>query len=386
MDYKLKSRLLVSLMLSVPILLCKEPSVLAKTAVGINNMEYILNEEDKTASLTNGKDAKSTTDTPNYLEVPDSIDDNGISYRVISIDDKAFSGSGVTFVTIPESVERIGKNAFAECKNLTTLALSSENTTIEEFAFYGSGITDLKIPGGVSYIGDSAFSNCVKLKTVFLPTSVTYLGNNVFSWCKELEEVTLPEGIKEIPDMAFYHCPKLKYIKIPDSVEVLGTSSFEWCTSLESVEFSESLISIKDQAFSRCTELDSVVIPEGVRSIGSRAFDGCSSLEYIEIPGSVNSVGNLAFGNSDEDVQTKLRRVTCVRNSYVDNRDLFFNWSQYGIEYPEFSYKISSTSASGSIFGEYTYMSYVAVGILLIVIIAGIVIIFKNRDNGQSEK
>lgn len=373
MKHKLKHRLLVFLILGISALFCRNINMNAKTVIK-SNVEYNLNEKSKTASLSKGTGAEKN------FEIPTTIVDDEDTYRVVSIEEKAFSGSDIEGVTIPESVNVIGKQAFEECRNLTALSLSGGNSKIEEFAFYGSGITNLKIPEGVSYIGNSAFSNCIKLKSVLIPSSVTYLGENAFSWCTGLETIEILDGLKEIPDMAFYHCTKLKSIKIPDTVEALGKSSFEWCSVLETIELSENLRNIGDQAFSRCGKFESVVIPRGVRYIGSRAFDGCGSLAYIEIPESVDYVGNLAFGNSGEDEQTKLRRVVCVRNSYIDNNEHFFQWNQYGISYPEFSYKVSDASVSGSIFGEYTFMAYVAVGILLIVIISGIVIVFKNKD------
>ena len=86
-----------------------------------------------------------------------------------SIGNSAFYGcSGLTSVTIPNSVTIIGQQAFDRCSGLTSITIPNSVTTIGQQAFsYCSGLTSVTIPNSVTSIGSSTFSNCNNLKTVY---------------------------------------------------------------------------------------------------------------------------------------------------------------------------------------------------------------------------
>ena len=85
-----------------------------------------------------------------------------------SIGDRAFSGcSGLTSVTIPNSVTTIGYGAFEGCSGLTSVTIPNSVTSIGSCAFEGcSGLTSVTIPNSVTSIGDRAFSGCKSLEWV----------------------------------------------------------------------------------------------------------------------------------------------------------------------------------------------------------------------------
>ena len=69
------------------------------------------------------------------------------------------TSSGLTSVTIPDSVTSIGNSAFYGCSGLTSVTIPDSVTSIGDSAFYGcSGLTSVTIPDSVTSIGNSAFS------------------------------------------------------------------------------------------------------------------------------------------------------------------------------------------------------------------------------------
>ena len=177
-----------------------------------------------------------------------------------SIGDSAFAGcSGLTSVTIPDSVTSIAGSAFAGCRGLTSVIIGNGVTSIEDYTFNScSGLTSVTIGNSVTSIGESAFQNCSGLTSVTIPDSVTSIGPS-----------------------AFYNCNKLTSVTIPDSVTSIGREAFKDCRGLTSVTIPDSVTSIGDYAFSGCSGLTSVTIPDSVTSIDWGAFDGCSGLTSI---------------------------------------------------------------------------------------------------------
>ncbi len=85
---------------------------------------------------------------------------------------QAFSGcSGLTSVTISDSVTEIGKGAFVGCIGLTSVTIPDSVTSIGERAFSGcSGLTSVTISDSVTEIDKGAFVGCDNLKNVHFET------------------------------------------------------------------------------------------------------------------------------------------------------------------------------------------------------------------------
>ena len=68
------------------------------------------------------------------------------------------SCTGLTSVTIPDSVTSIGANAFLDCTGLTSRHHRQQRHQHRDFAFYGcTSLTSITIPDSVTSIGDQAF-------------------------------------------------------------------------------------------------------------------------------------------------------------------------------------------------------------------------------------
>ena len=238
---------------------------------------------------------------------------------VTSIGKNAFDDCRyLTSVTIPDIVTSIGDRAFDGCSGLTNVTIPRSVTNIGEYAFSGcSGLTSVTIPDSVTRIGSGAFSSCSGLRSVTIPDSVMWIGHSTFANCG-LTNVTIPDSVRSIEDYAFSGCADLASVRIPDSVTSIGGSAFsgcsgltsvtigngvtsvEWdtflgCSGLTSVTIGKRVTSIGEGAFLYCSGLTNVTIPDSVRRIDISAFCGCSGLTSVTIPDSVTSIGESAF-------------------------------------------------------------------------------------------
>lgn len=193
------------------------------------NLIYTVNADGESVTVSG------TSGSPTHLTIESSISDK--NYTVTEIATWAFynARNTLTEVTLPNTVDEIGYQAFFNCSKLTNVT----------------------IPEGVKKIGQAAFYGCSQLTSITIPSTITDM-DTAFSGNTALSQVTLTNGIPKISSHAFERCTELREIKVPISVDEICPFAFNGCTNLKSVLLEKNINIINSNAFKDCTNLNDV--------------------------------------------------------------------------------------------------------------------------------
>ncbi|MBQ7635122.1 MAG: leucine-rich repeat domain-containing protein, partial [Bacteroidaceae bacterium] len=131
--------------------------------------------------------------------------------------DRAFYDcSGLTSITIGNSVTSIGSAAFYKCTGLTSVTINSNDLVSKAYTsssnlsnIFGTQVKEYIIGEAVTSIGNWAFSRCSALTSITIGNSVTTIGIRAFSNCSGLTSITIPNSVTSIGNYAFSYCSGL---------------------------------------------------------------------------------------------------------------------------------------------------------------------------------
>ena len=263
---------------------------------------------------------------------------------------------GVAGTFLPSGLSLIANEAFLNCKKLTGAitypAQTNNSNTISDFAFSGTGVTSVTIPeaAGITKIEKSAFEWANITDALTIPSTVTHLGYGTFAhnpnmstvtvtggstsrdlqieaWCfysnESLASVTFGENIANISTAlnSFANNAKLEYVTLPaNAVLTVGETSFAENPKLERVELGNGarVASIAKGGFKNCPLLPDAEINKLISNLSvinekvelnSEIFYNCSSLKNLIIPANVTDIYKNAFGGN-----VSLKTITVSKN------------------------------------------------------------------------
>ena len=205
---------------------------------------------------------------------------------VTSIGNYAFSDcSGLEKITVDRGNKRY--DSWGNCNSIietgtNTLIVGCKNSVIPNCGC--TGLTELTLPNSVTSIGDCAFYGCTGLTELILPNSVSSIGDIAFTYCSGLEKITVESGnscydsrdnCNSIIDTEFNTLiVGCKNSVIPNSVTSIGYYAFYGCSGLTELTLPDSVASIGDGAFICCSDLSKITsLAEIPPMCGSGVFD-----------------------------------------------------------------------------------------------------------------
>ena len=242
------------------------------------------------------------------VEIPAEID----SLPVTGIEEFAFNGSGLTNITIPNTVTDIGRYAFNGCRNLTAVVL----------------------PENLERIDEGVFWDCINLKELKFPEKITYIGASAFRGDKNLSNIIIPDNTIEIGDHAFFGCISLSNVFVPEKVSKIGSSAFSGCTDLTQIVVADNNAQFRDidgVLFNKdVTEIITCpggkvglyIVPNTIQNITSNSFYNCNKITEIKIPANVSDIAGGAFSYC---INLKNVYVDEDNNSFCDIDGILFN-------------------------------------------------------------
>lgn len=204
-------------------------NAVGQTYVNVGDLKYQL---DGTEAYVVGF---ATSEGVADVVIPETIESDGLSFRVTKVSTSAFYGKTIITNLVSEKCTTIGSQAFQNCTNLNEIKLKC------------------------STIGYSAFQSCTSLQRATL--DVCSIEHEAFSGCSSLEKLLFGTRLEQMDYYAFKNCVKISSVVIPQickyhisntSVRINNTWTFE-------IGFGPYGYSANNNTFTGCNRLQSII-------------------------------------------------------------------------------------------------------------------------------
>lgn len=190
------------------------------------------------------------------------------------VGEESFEDSGLASLVVPQKMKMIGKRAFHGSRGPRSLKFA-ENVQLKIIragAFGWTGIGSFRAPETLRRIGPEAFCGCSSLREAVLNEGLEALGaystEHVENYSESDSDVT-----EDFVDDNVFEGSALESVKRPRTLRTLGSRTFYVCERLTVVKLPEALESVGARCFAH-SGLQAVEIPVGVAEIQKFAFWG----------------------------------------------------------------------------------------------------------------
>ena len=200
----------------------------------------------------------------------------------------AYHAYSLKYVNIPSTVVSIGELAFRANSLLSCEIVIPEGcTTIGASVFKGTGVTSVTLPSTLESLGKEIFSECPALTSVNSKSPI--IGVQMFYHCNELSTIKLENTI-EIGNLAFNNSSlsKVSSLELPEGLTTIGEYAFPRM-SITSVVIPSTVVNIDEHAFTACKSLEKVVVLGP--TIGTNMFYNCFALRTLVLTESFETFG-----------------------------------------------------------------------------------------------
>ncbi len=235
------------------------------TAGGLATAAESVSKDETALTLSgtmNAADFSYILDNFNHLQ---SLDLSGVKIA-------AYAGANLPYIGMSHSPEaNLPPYSLTGMTTLKSVKLPVDLTAIGKGAFSGSGISSVSIPAGVKEIGDYAFMRCNSLETVDIPASVNSIGERAFAYCDKLTTVNVVEqsNLTELSE-GLFEASAIKWLDLKNLVDCveIGPWALAECDGLATLTLPNSMEYIGDYAMSGDTAL-TAIHAEDITSIPS---------------------------------------------------------------------------------------------------------------------
>lgn len=275
-----------------------------------DSIAYNINPDGKSVTVTHTtQERPSMAHHSSYegmVSLPDSVTYADRAYAVTAVGDYAFANCiELSFIAISNNVIQISKSAFYECYNLRSIGVAKGNPvfcSIEGTLFNNDTTVLIRYPAG------NLSENYI------IPNSVKTIAEEAFKFCPHLEFVHIPDCVTEIGDSAFVHCTALKELIIGTGVASIGKGAYNKCTSLKALTYNaENCVSPSSasEAWFADAHLTDITIGSSVKTIPNYLAYSQVELAEITIPDSITSIGKSAFSGCTNLKSVNYHAIDC---------------------------------------------------------------------------
>lgn len=275
----------------------------------------------------------------------------------------------VTKIVFPKTLKRIPDGPFCHWETLTEVVIPEGITSIVGNAFTGTALREVTLPSTLEQLGKEVFIYCDQLQKVTINHLSTNLLNSLLNPSYEIPETKYDSraevhilkfkiffGSDESWEFSqFYHfySPRLEkakfelknmcvlynnavvgcvgeetHLQIPDTATAIGITAFQDNHTLQSVTMGPKVKIISWSAFENCTSLKTVTLNSKLEEIGDFAFRN-TGIETIIIPPKVTYVGDAAFDDCRH-LKSVIVEKALIGDYRMDRWHLYWNRGLYG--------------------------------------------------------